>query len=228
MKCVIVDDDPIARELIRKCIERCEGLELVSEFGSAITASNELASLECDLVFLDIEMPEMNGIEFMRENPEVGQVVVVSGKSEYAAEAFDYNVTDYLVKPVDYDRFCQAVEKVRDIEANFSRKKGALDHVFVKKAGKLVKIELASIHYIEALSDYITIHSDGGKYTLLSTMKSVEAKLGQEDFLRIHRSYIVRYDRIKELQDNTVLVNESALPVSRSYKSALMNRLRTL
>lgn len=227
MNCVIVDDDPIAREVLKKCIERHGELILLKEFESAMVASKELPALRCDLVFLDIEMPEMSGIEFMQENPEVSQVVVVSGKSEYAAEAFDYNVTDYMIKPLDYERFCKAVAKAKDIESNL-KPGDQLDHIFVKKSGRLVKLYLVDIVYIEALSDYITIHSKQGKFTVLSTMKAVESKLGQKHFVRIHRSYIIRYDQITEIKENTVDVGITGLPVSRRYKTPLMQRLNTL
>jgi len=191
IKCILVDDDDLSRMSVKKCVERHPELEFVGEFNSAKEALKNISDIEHDLIFLDIEMPEMTGLEFISAMSSKANVVIVSSKAEYAIDAFDFNVTDYLTKPVDFDRFCKAVERVVEVNANVSLLPDEQNNLFIKSDSKYIKISLSEIQYIEALSDYVSIYTDKGRFVLLGTMKGMEAKLDSNQFIRIHRSYIV-------------------------------------
>lgn len=226
MNCIIVDDEEISRKVVEKCAERTDFLNIVGVCESAIEAKKLLETNMVDVIFLDIEMPEMSGLDLIRNFKEIPQIVFISSKAEYAAEAFDYDVTDYIVKPVDYARFLKAAEKANEINENIQRK-GA-DHIFIKKESRLVRVDFKDIHWVEALADYVNIYTPSERHTVLSTMKAIEAKLPESQFMRIHRSYIVRLDQIREIEDNNVALDGKNLPISRSKKDEFLSKMNTL
>ena len=232
MKCIIVDDDLIALKLIKQLISKVPEIELVNEFTSAQDALDFINDKnKIDLIFLDIEMPQMSGLEFIRAQNHKAQIVLVSGHSGYAAEAFDYNVTDFLTKPLQFERFLKAVQKVKEIQENLrtSNRVNRTGDLYLKQGSRLVHINERDILYVEALADYVTVHCDSGdKFTILSTMKAIEHKLSSEDFVRIHRSYIIRLEKIKAIEDDTVSVGPIILPISRSHKPVLFDKLHLL
>lgn len=228
MNCIIVDDDELSRLALKKCIDRTDNLTLIGEYISAIEASNKIAELNCDLIYLDVEMPGMSGIDFIRQIKNIPQVIIVSGKKKYAAEAFDYNVTDYLVKPVEYQRFLRATDKARSVDENLKINQKEIDHLFIKVDSKLINLPLSEILYIEAYSDYVLIHTDTKRHIVLATMKAVENKLPDSEFIRTHRSYIIRIDKIHEIEGNTLFIDKISLPISRSYKEAFFRKLNSL
>ena len=228
MKCIIIDDDSIALKAIEHCVERSEMLTLV---GTAKNAEEGLKLLEkntdIDLVFLDIEMPEMTGLELIK-NFQTPQVIIVTGNKEYASEAFDYNITDFILKPIDYNRFLKAIHKAKDIKDGLRVSKRDTDDLYIKKDSRLIRVNAKDIIYVEALSDYVNIFTSNEKFTLLSTMKSIESRLPQNDFSRIHRSYIIRLDRIKEIEDETISLGEKTFPISRTYRGDFFKKLNLL
>ena len=226
MNCIIVDDDELSRAALRKCVERTDFLNLVAECKDAIDAQKVIRDNEVDLMFLDVELPEMSCIEFIKNVEITCQVIIVSGKKEYAVDAFEYNVTDYLLKPIQYARFAKAVEKARQIYENV-QSEGSTS-LLIKQESKLVKLDLQNIYYIEAFSDYVNIYTKTTRYTVLSTMKAIESKLPSADFMRVHRSYIVRLDKISVIEENTIVLNDKLIPVSRSNKEGLVRRLNIL
>jgi DNA-binding LytR/AlgR family response regulator len=229
MECIVVDDDPIARKAVEHCIARTESLHLVASCASVTEALKAIKQHKTDLIFLDVEMPEMSGMDFLRTFREIPQIILITAKKEYAAEAFDYDVTDFLLKPVDYARFLKAVNKAQNIQENTQLKDDDDEGLFVKKeTSRFVRIGLKEITFVEALADYVNIHTRDGRHTVLATMKSIEARLPQKDFIRIHRSYIVRLDQISEIEENAVNIGGKAIPVSRSHKEDLFNRLKML
>lgn len=228
LKCIIVDDDAMSRMSVKKCVERYPDLDLLCEFESAKKALDQMSELNPQLIFLDIEMPEMTGLEFISAMSSDAQVVIISSKSEYAIDAFDFNVTDYLTKPVDFNRFCKAVERVNQINSSISFSGTEANNLFIKADSKFVKIQLSEIQYIEALSDYVSIYTDKGRFVLLGTMKGMETKLDPNQFIRIHRSYIVNLHRIESFQEGYVKIEENQLPVSRGSKENLMNKINLL
>ena len=228
IKCIVVDDDALSRMSIKKCIERHPELEFVEEFDSAQSALLGVSDLNPDLIFLDIEMPEMSGLEFISASVSKAHIVIVSSKAEYAIDAFDFNVIDYFTKPVVFERFCKSVERVLQVNNNISVKSDEVNNLFIKADSKYVKIKLSEILYIEALSDYVSIYTDKGRFVLLGTMKGMEAKLDGDKFIRIHRSYIVNLERIESFQEGYVKIGDNQLPVSRGSKDNLMNKIELL
>ncbi len=227
MNCIIVDDEELSRLAIKKCVEQTQFLKLVGVCNDAMEATEVLQNEKVDLVFLDIEMPNMSGIDLVK-NFEVPQIIFITSKSEFASEAFELDVTDYIVKPVELPRFLKAANKAKEIYDSKGIAEVHTDHVFIKQDSRYIKIKLEEIFYIEALADYVNIYLENKRHTILSTMKAIEAKLPDDQFVRVHRSYIVRIDRIKEIEDNTIVMGEKLIPVSRSYKENLMNHLKML
>jgi DNA-binding LytR/AlgR family response regulator len=220
MTCLIIDDDEIALKTIRHCVERTDFLTLDSACQSVMEAIPILKSRKIDLILLDIEMPNLTGMDFMKSFPTQSQIIIISGKKDYAAESYDYNVTDYIVK---------AVMKVKEIDQSLLSSETKDGNLFLKKDSRLIKIHSEDIIWVEAMADYATIHcKNGERHTICSTMKSVEGKLNQTEFARIHRSYIIRLDQIKEIEENSVSIGGQVLPVSRGYKDLFMSRLNLL
>ena len=229
IKAAILDDDALSRKIIENLIEKNEGIELIAQFENPIEASEKLPELDCDLLFLDMEMPEMNGIEFIASATNIPQVIVVSSKKEYAADTYNYDISDYLVKPVDPNRFKQALDKVINItEAVKKKKEDGQDHLFIKKNKGYSRLNFEDIEYLEALADYVQINTNSERFTVLSTMKSISSRLPSDQFLRVHRSYIVALNKIERLDDNMIVLNGKTIPVSRSYRDDLMSRLNLL
>ncbi len=228
MQCLVVDDDELSRFAIQHFVEKTPGLYMA---GSCSQASEALAIIRkenIDVIFLDVEMPEMSGIDFLRTFDDLPQVVLVTANREHGAEAFEFNVTDFLVKPVEYARFLKSIEKVKQVSESLQIEPGAQQDIFIKKDSRLVRIGLADISHVEALADYVNIYTTAGRFTILSTMKSLEGKLPEKDFVRVHRSFIIRIDKIREIEDNAVSIGEFVIPISRSYKENLLKRLNTL
>lgn len=231
MRSLVVEDDELSRIIIENLVEQHPELHLVGSCASALEALKVLRESAVELIFLDIEMPDMSGLDLVKSLAAPPQVVVVSGKEDYALDAFDIDVTDYLLKPVTHARFLKAVERVM-------RRKGVEvpadagptdDRVFIKADGKLVQLDLSAVQWIEAQADYMLIHTAADRYLIHGTMKAMEEKLPISDFIRIHRSYIVRIDQIKDIQDQTLVIGKNkVLPIGASYRDALLKRVRTL
>lgn len=229
MNCLVVDDDPVARKAVEHCIARTENLKLAGSCAGVTDALKVIKQQKVDLIFLDVEMPEMSGLDFLRTFREIPQIILITGKKEYAAEAFDYDVTDFLLKPVDYARFVKAVSKAQNIQNSTELKDDDSEGLFIKKeSSRFVRLELKDILYVEALADYVNIHTREGRHTVLATMKSIETRLPQKEFIRVHRSFIVRLDKINEIEENSVNIGGKIVPVSRSHKEELFTRLKML
>jgi DNA-binding LytR/AlgR family response regulator len=229
LKVVILDDDKISREIIRSYINFTDFLTIHAEFDNPVQALKELEQLDCDLIFLDIEMPEMSGIDFIEAAKRIPQVIIISSKPEYAAESYNYDVTDYLVKPIEYNRFLKAANRAKAISETISLNAPVDEkHIFVKSNGDLVKLNFSTILYVEAFADYVQIHTEDKRYTVLSTMKSIHAKLGGDDFLRVHRSFIVAINRIETIHENTLVIGKKTVKISRKYKKLLKDKIAEL
>ena len=229
MNCIIVDDDAMSRAAVKRFVERTEVLTLVGECNDAMEAQNILMREQVDIVFLDVHMPSMNGLELIKSIEQKPFFILITGRKDYAVEAFENNVLDYLVKPIDYSRFLKAVERA----VHASEKKKLLgtsyENIFVKaEPGRLTKIKTSDILFVEALADYVMINKATEKYTVHTTMKNIEQKLPPNEFVRVHRSYIVRLDKISEIEENTLTVNKNLIPIGRSYRSELLSRLNFL
>ena len=243
MRCLVVDDDPIARELVARFVERHDALVLLDTCADAIEATNALARLRAggepaELVFLDVEMPEMTGLELaeaLGATPAASrpQVVLITSKEEYAREAFDVQATDYLVKPPTYGRFVKAVERAlsrvltEEGPSEAPAQADVSDTIFVKEDGRLVRLDLRQVAWIEAQKDYALFHTDAGDHLVHTTMKALEARL-PEAFVRVHRSYLVRVDRIEDVEDSSVVIGRKVIPVGATYRAPLLTQLNTL
>ncbi len=222
MRCIVVDDDPISRDILKSCISKNKRLRLIATFDNAIEASAIIDQKDIDLVFLDVEMPEMTGIQFLEKFKNIPQVIMVTSEKKYAFDAFRFDVTDYLAKPVDMDRFKIAVDRAIYYEENVV--KNQEEEIFIKSEGVVIKLRTSDIDYVEAMGDYVKVVLVNGHHIVHSTMKAFEAKL-PEDFIRVHKSYIVNIHKIEEFKDNFVIGEYFNLPVSRTHKKDLKERL---
>lgn len=228
MKVIIVDDDSVSRELLKICIERNDHLELVASCTNVREAMAVLKEeKDIDLILLDVEMPEISGLDFLHTVQGIPQVIIVSGKKDHAAAAFDNNVTDYIVKPVIYERFEKAINKARQSDSSFSSDTENADFIFVRHKNRLQKVPINDIEYTEANADYVNVVSTDAKYVIHSSMKNMEAKLPSRKFVRVHRSFIVNLNKVKTVEENTLYMTTKGLtiPIGRLYKERLMKRL---
>ena len=228
-KSIIVDDDALSRKVLEQLISQTDSLDFAGAFESAIEASNFLRGEEVDLIFLDVEMPGMTGLELIEAISFDAQVILVSSKEKYAVPAFDLNVTDYIVKPVDYPRFLKAVEKALDkIRPDEDPPHQVDGKLFVKVDQQLIGLDINNINMVEAMADYVRIYTDKKRYTVYSSMKGIVAKLPTSQFMRVHRSYIVNLRQIESIEGNTISLGGQLVPVGVTYQKTLMSRLNTL
>ena len=227
MNCIVIEDSEVQRKLICHYIEKTDYLTFKRDFVDAVQAVSYLRNESVDLIFLDISMPVMSGMEFLKSFESDAQVILFTSHEEYALEAFEYNVIDYLVKPVSYARFMKAVNKAR---AGFEKNDNeASDEIFVKVNSVFEKVNITEILWIEALDDYVIINTDERKYTVLSSMKSITSKLPSKDFMRVHRSSIIRLDKISKIDNGVIEIGGNKLiAIGRSYKKEVMERLVTI
>ena len=228
IRCAIVDDEEMSRKNIEQLIKRIQDLKLVVVCKDAIEASNVLRKEKVDLVFLDVEMPEMTGIELVKSLTHKPEIVLISSKENYAVEAFEYDVADYIVKPATYERFLKAYDRVKARLTADNENLVNDDAVFVKVDSQLVKVNTGDILWVEAFGDYVNIFTETNKYIVHSTMKGMENKLSSDHFFRVHRSYIVRLQKIKAIEETLIIIGKKLIPIGDSYRSALMKRLNML
>lgn len=227
MDCLIIDDEEMSRNVVKHFVEKTESLNLVGVCEDAIEAANILKKTKVDILFLDIEMPNMSGYDLIKTLEDPPQIIMITAKKEHAAEAFDYNVTDYLVKPINYSRFFQAVSRARENIFN-TRGKLRSNEIYVRTESKIVKVSMDDLLYVEALADYIMLFTADNKYIVHSTMKGFQSKLPGEKFVRVHRSYIVNVDKVSSIENLFVVINGKYIPIGASYKDDFMNRLNML
>lgn len=231
MKCIIVDDEPLAIDLIAAYMERIEDLEIVATTNSPIEAIFLVQNTEVDLVFLDIQMPNITGLELVKAIPNLPQFIFTTAYPQYALDGFELNATDYLVKPIAFPRFVKAVTRAKELHSlrlkELQNTQGSNGFIFVKSEYENVKINTADIMYIEGLKDYIKIHIVNSSKSVLTLMsfKAILEKLPQNEFLRIHRSFIVNIAHVTSHQKNKLIVNNTRLPISDAYKLETLNRL---
>ena len=228
-KCLVVDDEDFSREVVKQFVSRSENLELLGECANAEDAFVEVRKTEPDIVFLDVEMPGMSGIDLVKELEVIPQVIMITSREEYAVDAFEQGLTDYLVKPINFPRFLKAVDKAVDnIQSDSSPASQNGKDIYVKADSKIVRLDLNNILFVEALSDYVIINTPEKKLIVHSTMKGMEKKLPDSDFARVHRSYIVNMKKIDTIQDMMIIMPNKQIPIGASYKSKFLERLNFL
>jgi DNA-binding LytR/AlgR family response regulator len=228
MTSLIIDDNPIARATLSHLASQVNDLDVICEYCTAMEAYNHLQNQSVDLLFLDIEMPGMNGLELTRnlKNKDI-VIIFTTSKKEYAVEAFELNVADYMVKPVTPGRFLQAVNKAREILE--SRKEDVQvkndEFIFVRDSNITRKLRLDDILYAEAMGDYVKFYTPKKEYVIHGTLKSAEEKLPASKFVRVHRSYIIALNKIDTLQDGGLVIGGKFLPVADAYRKTLNSRM---
>ncbi|HXP48585.1 MAG TPA: LytTR family DNA-binding domain-containing protein [Bacteroidia bacterium] len=226
MNCIIVDDDDASKAVLTQMIKQVDYLTVIKTCSNPLEAMSILKNEDIDLLFLDIEMPGMSGMEMLKALDKRPQVILITSHKEYALDAFDLNVVDYLIKPITLPRFLKALSKIKsDTEEQLSTSR---DFFFIKKNSVLNKVPVNDILWIEALGDYITIYTKDERFILHSTLKSLESKLHADKFIRVHRSYIVQIDNIKKVEDTTIFINDNSIPVGALYKENFIKRINTL
>lgn len=233
MNCIIVDDDKLSCKILEGYVDKSSTLNLVGVFSDSVSARNELSKRQdIELIILDIEMPEMDGFDIIRSLEFPPNIIVVSGAEGYALKAFDFNVVDYLLKPIQYSRFCKAIDKT---VRYFSRKENANSgdqEIFIKKGPSLVKLKLKDIIYVEALENYVTVNTREEKYTIHFTMKAIENQLPSSLFIRVHRSFIINKSMIQAIKENTLdlAVGDTmkSIPVGKSFRDVLLNDINVM
>ncbi|MBD0822991.1 LytR/AlgR family response regulator transcription factor [Aestuariibaculum marinum] len=237
MNCIIIDDEETARAIIKQMCSLADGLTVLEEFPNAIQAMKYLNQNEVDLIFLDIHMPDFTGFDFIQSLKNPPKIILTTSDSKFAIDAFEYDcIIDYLVKPVLPARFEKAVLKARKtelkqevvIDSEPKEQTTSDNDLYVNIDRRLIKIDIPSIYLIEAKGDYINIKTQTKNYTVHSTLKKIEEKLPADLFLKVHRSYIINVDEIVDIEDNSVLIKKYVVPVSRSNRPELMNRLNLL
>lgn len=230
MNCIIVDDDEMSRSTVEHFVEQTEFLNLKAKCSSAAEAIEALRENSIDLVFLDIEMPQMSGLEMLETLQNNPYIIFITSKREYAVEAFEHNVVDYLLKPLKYVRFIKAVNKVLDLQ-NASKSTTfdvTEEDIFVKSELKYVRIKFSEVYYVEAMADYVVLYLKDAKHIIHSTMKGIEKKLPSDSFVRVHRSYIVNISRVSQVENTNIVINGNRLPIGASYKADFMGKLKIL
>jgi two-component system LytT family response regulator len=231
LRCLVVDDDPLSVQVVLNCITNTPFLTAVGSYNNPVEAADFLRTNSVDLLFLDVEMPLLSGIDLLRtlQNPPL--TILITSSKDYAVQAFEYAVADYLVKPVSYPRFLQAAQKAQELAQRQAAAFGGHDapadasFTFVKVDNKLVRVGFDEVRYVEALGDYVHIVTDASKLIVYSTMKAVEEKFPSSRFVRVHRSFIVNLNRIQAVEDNAVVVEGKHITVGQTYLRDVMQRL---
>lgn len=223
IRCLIVDDEPLARKGLKEYINDVDFLELAGECDNAVKAAAILQSQHIDLLFLDIQMPRMTGLAFLRSLPQPPLVVLTTAYPEHALESFELDVLDYLLKPIPFERFLKAVLKAK-AQLNL-RQTPAADWFFIKCDNKLEKIAFSDVLYAEALQNYVAIHTTARKFITYLTFRGVEDYLPADRFVKVHKSFIVAVGKIDSIEGNELLIGGHHIPISRNLKEEVMQKI---
>ena len=231
ISCIIVDDEPVAREVLQDLLAKVDKINVVATCRNALEAFKCLNAHPVDLIFIDINMPQISGLAFAKTINRDVKIIFTTAYREYAVDGFDLRAVDYLLKPISFERLLQAIHKYMDentpilpvVKEEIVTEKS--DFFFVRSDRKMVKIDYAEIHFVESLSDYIKIHLTHGAVVTRETISNIEAKLPQKDFLRVHRSFVVAIAKIDSFTNEYLEMGSNEIPISRSYKSEVLGRL---
>jgi DNA-binding LytR/AlgR family response regulator len=234
LKVIIVDDEPMARNFLERYCEKNVNLLMSGTFEDALTALDYLQKNEIDILFLDVEMPNLSGFQLLDQLPYMPKVILTTSKTDYAFNAFEYGVADFLKKPITFNRFQEAITKItvslteKNLQPVLKIPAVNLEEIFIKADGKLTRLNYKEILYIESLGDYVKYFTATKNYVTLSTLKAVEEKMGSTNFMKVHRSYIVNLQKIKDIQDNSLVIEGKVIPISKSFKSEVMSRINVV
>ncbi|WP_075591182.1 LytR/AlgR family response regulator transcription factor [Labilibacter marinus] len=231
ISCIIVDDEPMAREVLQSHLSKIENIKVLATCKNALEAFKWVSSSEVDLIFLDINMPEISGLDFAKAISDHQKIIFTTAYREYAIDGFDLRAVDYLLKPITFERLLQSIDKFMNEQPKVVATEQEVivetknDFFFVRSDRKMIKVDYNQILYIESLSDYIKIHLKTQSIVTRETISNIEAKLPQKDFIRTHRSYIVAIHMIESFTHEYIEMNKKTIPISRNYKSEVLNRL---
>lgn len=230
MKCIIIDDEPLAVQLLADYVNKTDGLELLNTYTNPIVALQSLDTVPPDLVFLDVQMPELNGIQFLKITNRKYPVILTTAYENYALEGYEHDVIDYLMKPISYERFLMGISKAKErlkdkILTNtpatttvVATAPSVANYIFVKSEYKIQKIDFSDILYLEGLGDYVAIHTATEKILTLENMKDLVAQLPRERFIRVHRSFVVAIEKIDFIERHRIVIGKKYIPISATYK----------
>lgn len=228
MKCLIVDDDEMARASLEHLCSKINELEIVAACNNGIEAMRLLKQEAIDLVFLDIEMPDLSGLDLVKTLDQLPQIIFVSGHTKYAIEAFEYHVTDFLVKPIDLPRLIKSIDHAQSL-ADKKEESHDLRELFVKVDGRLVRLSYDDILYVESIGDYVVFNTiKKEKFIVHSTLKNIDAKLQHPEFLKVHRAFVVNLTKIVDIEESNLVIGDKVVPISRAHKPILLKRIKTL
>src|SRR5579859_5809078 len=230
INCVIIDDEPLAREGMTSYVREVDFLQLAGVCENPVELTKLLDQHPVDLIFLDIQMPKMNGLDFLKmvQNPPI--VIITTAYPTYALDGFQLNVLDYLLKPITFDRFFKSVNKARDYYQLITRSPqpaadAAADYFFIRCGSKYEKIFFNQILYIEGMQNYITIYTEKGRYVTLLYLKNLEGNLDSQSFIRVHKSYIVSISKIDAIEGNEIFIQSHRIPISRNHREEVIQRV---
>lgn len=226
LNCIIVDDEPLARKGIQQYVEQLDFLQLKAVCKNAMQANTALSEHPIDLLFLDIEMPMLSGIEFLKTQTNAPAVIFTTAYPQYALEGYQFDVIDYLLKPISFERFLQACNKaMRLVSSSNNSSTEETPYIFVKTDKQLVKVFIGDILYIESMQNYILLHTEKEKIMALVPMKNIFELLSKEDFLQIHKSYVVAKGKVEAIVGNQVVIKEVKLPISTRMRKEVVEVL---
>ncbi|WKK66966.1 LytR/AlgR family response regulator transcription factor [Lutimonas zeaxanthinifaciens] len=222
IKCIIIDDEPLAAEVVETHLKEFSNIELIGSFTNPLDALQLIENGEVDAVFIDINMPKMNGLDFIKTLDTRPHFIITTAYREYAVESFDLDVLDYLVKPIPFTRFLKSINKlsqkfITEQSAESTPSNAEKSFIFLKVDKKLIKIKFEDIYFIESLKDYIKVFTKTGDYLAHKSLSGITEELPKSQFLRLHRSFTVALDKIQALEGNSVLVADKRIPIGRKY-----------
>ncbi|TDX01186.1 LytR/AlgR family response regulator transcription factor [Dinghuibacter silviterrae] len=225
ISCVITDDEPVARKGLQGYVEKVDFLRLAGVFDNAISLNSFLKDNRVDLLFLDIEMPYLSGLDLLQSLTDPPKVIFTTAYEQYALKGYELEVTDYLLKPISFERFLKAVNRVYAATGEVAGPLEATPHLFVKTDSKLEKVLLDDLLYVEAMENYIALHTIRGRLITHATLKSVVEHLPADTFLQVHKSYVVNMGKITHLEGNMIGIGKATIPLSRGLKESVMETL---
>lgn len=228
INCIVIDDEPLARKGLKEYIADVDFLDLAAVFDNPLQATELISNGQTQLLFLDIQMPKITGLDFFRSLQHPPPVIFTTAYPQYALEGFEVNALDYLVKPVSFDRFLKAVLKAKEyyeVRDKNVADAAASEYFFIKADNKLVRILFDEVLFVEALQNYVTIHTTGKKYMTYLTFKSVENYLSGDKFIKVHKSYIISASKVDSIEGNEIKIGQHHIPISRNQKDEVMEKL---
>ena len=226
IRCIVADDEPLAVQLLADYIQKTPGCELIFHSTNILQIAEYLEEHNCDLIFLDIQMPELTGIQFLKQIDTNCKVIFTTAYSEYALESYQFDVIDYIVKPVTYERFLASIDKFKRFVSAAQDSNNEAESIFIKTEYRIQQVNLSSVLFIEAKRDYLAFHTTEGKIMTLDSLRNMEQLLPSKRFIRIHKSYIINIGKIEFIERGKIVINQFYLPVGDYYKEHVSKIIR--